>query len=81
LRNEKDIGNQANIIYVFEVMHGCCYDLKNEKEVVADLTELATNTKDQDLKARSEEAIRFIVYNQLPDPIKLLDRTKETSRE
>jgi hypothetical protein len=81
LKEEKDTNNQENIIYVLEVMHGCCYDLHNEKEVIGYLQETLSNAKDENLKSRSDEALRYIVHGEMPDVIKLLNSTKEELRK
>jgi len=77
LKEEKDTDDKMNIIYVLEVMHGCCYDLQNEKEVSGYLQGILNDTKDENLKSRSNEALRYIAHGEMPDTLKLLNRSKE----
>lgn len=72
LRDEKDEKNQADLIFVFEIMHGRYYKLKDETGVLNLLQQTADNMKDTFQKGRGEEALKYIRTDQLPEVEKTL---------
>ena len=82
LREEKDEKNQADIIFVFEIMHGRYLKLRDETDVLNLLEQTTHNMKDTWQKQRGEEALKYIRTDQLPDVEKTLgDMNKGLSKQ
>lgn len=82
IREEKDERTQADIMRVFEAMHGRFYKLKRETEMVNLLRQTTDNMKDPLSKERGEEILKYIQTDQLPDVEKTLEKmNKELSNQ
>ncbi|MGH9966656.1 MAG: hypothetical protein ACREBG_02320 [Pyrinomonadaceae bacterium] len=78
LKREKDEMTKFDIMYIFKVMHGSYYGLKDETEAIAQLKQTTNGMRDPSWKSRSEELLKFIVDNQSPDVEKVLDEMKQS---
>jgi uncharacterized protein YfbU (UPF0304 family) len=78
LKGEKDEITKVDIMYIFKVMHGSYYNLKDERDVTAQLKQTTQDMRDPSSKSRGEEILRFITENQSPDVEKVLDEMKQS---
>ncbi len=73
LREEKDESTKVHLMYLLQVMHACCYRLRNDDEVIASLKQATKDMKGDEGRRRAEETLKFILDDQPPELEKTLD--------